>query len=194
VNLDKLNKAGYTNDQMLLNLAVEYEKMADPRLPACSRKAGHFLETSCTVIDVANVKLSKTEILPYFTQSSEMSSDNYPERLGKLFVINSTMFQRGVWWVLSNLLDPVTVSKIQVLGSDYKDTLLKHIPAENLPAMFGGSCQCEGGCELSDAGPWQEDEWRRPAWWEKDEEKEEEKKEEAAEGAAAEGEEVKATA
>jgi len=195
VNLDELNKAGYTNDKMLLNLAVEYEKMADPRLPACSRKAGHFLETSCTVIDVANVKLSRTEIMPYFSQSSEMSSDNYPERLGKLFVINTTRLQRGLWWILSNLLDPVTVSKIQVLGYDYKDTLLKHIPAENLPAMFGGSCQCEGGCELSDAGPWQEDEWRRPAWWEKDEEKEEEKKEEeTAEGAAAEGEEIKAAA
>jgi hypothetical protein len=28
-----------------------------------------------------------------------------------------------------------------------------------LPYSFGGDCRCPGGCELSDAGPWQDPQW-----------------------------------
>jgi hypothetical protein len=48
INLDAMRKIT-TDERMLSNLVVEYEKMADPRLPACSRKSGHLLETSCSV-------------------------------------------------------------------------------------------------------------------------------------------------
>ena len=51
-------------------------------------------------------------------------------------------------------LDEATVAKIDILGSGYKDKLLAQIPAESLPKEFGGTCQCPGGCSLSDAGPW----------------------------------------
>lgn len=33
---------------------------------------------------------------------------------------------------------------------------------ENLPSKFGGECRCQGGCELSDAGPWQDPQWLGP--------------------------------
>ena len=54
----------------------------------------------------------------------------------------------------------VTVNKIHVLGSGYEKELLAQIPKENLPKQFGGTCECAGGCELSDAGPWQEPEFQ----------------------------------
>lgn len=47
------------------------------------------------------------------------------------------------------------MDKIQVLGSNYQAQLLSQIPKENLPKIFGGDCDCEGGCLFSDAGPWQ---------------------------------------
>ena len=98
-----------------------------------------------------------------------MSGWNYPERMGKMFVINVTTLQRSVWSLIKGFLDPVTASKIHVLtGPEAKTELPKHIPIENLPKSFYGACQCEGGCELSDAGPWQEQEFKQPAWWEKD--------------------------
>lgn len=169
VDFDALRRENYTNDRMLLNLAVEYEKMVDPRLPACSRQAGHLLETSCSVLDVQGVGLTGQQtVLHYIKQASAMSNANYPERLGKMYVINAGFAVWAIWKIAKVFLDPVTASKIDVLGGNYKSTLLKHIPAENLPAIYGGQCKCEGGCELSDAGPWQEEEWRKPAWWEKD--------------------------
>ncbi|KAI0973743.1 CRAL-TRIO domain-containing protein [Xylaria arbuscula] len=170
VNFDALKREKYTNDKMILNLAVEYEKMVDPRLPACSRQTGRLVETSCTILDVAGLSTwGSNKIYDYVAQTSSMSGANYPERMGKMFIINVSSLHKTAWWVIKGFLDPVTASKITLCtSSEYKEKLLEQIPAENLPASFGGLCQCEGGCELSDAGPWHDEKWTRPAWWQKD--------------------------
>lgn len=184
-----------TPERMLTNLAVEYERLADQRLPACSRKSGHLLETCCTIMDLKGVTLTKIpSVYSNISQASTLSQNYYPERLGKLYLINAPWGFSTIWSVLKGWIDPVTVQKIKILGSGYQSELLSQIPAENLPVEFGGKCQCEGGCQFSDMGPWREDEWYKPAKWEKTGEAKEgeEKKEEApAEGAAAEGEGAK---
>jgi hypothetical protein len=166
IDLTKMHEIT-TDERMLMNLAVEYERVADPRLPACSRKAGHLLETCCTIMDLKGVALMRaSQVYSYIRQASDMSQNYYPERLGHLYVINAPWGFAAVWGAVKGWLDPVTVSKIHILGSGYKKELLEQVPAENLPEEFGGSCKCAGGCELSDAGPWQEAEWAKPAKWE----------------------------
>ncbi|KAF2278491.1 uncharacterized protein EI97DRAFT_358910, partial [Westerdykella ornata] len=194
VDLTALGKIT-TQERMIQNLVCEYEKMADPRLPACSRKAGYLLETSCTITDLKGVGIAKaTSVYGYLGQISAISQNYYPERLGKLYVINAPWGFSTVFSVVKRFLDPVTVNKIHILGSGYEKELLAQIPAENLPKEFGGTCECEGGCELSDAGPWHDPQWARPPKWakkgDKTEEKEakEEKKDEiATDGNAAAG-------
>jgi hypothetical protein len=157
-----------TAERMLTNLAVEYERLADPRLPAASRKAGHLLETCCTIMDFKGVGLSKaSQVYTYVKQASAMSQNSYPERLGKMYLINTPWGFSGVWSMIKGWLDPVTVSKIHVLGSGYQKELLAQVPPENLPVILGGTCECPGGCSLSNAGPWQDPQWARPAKWEK---------------------------
>lgn len=154
---------------MLQNLAVEYEKLADPRLPACSRKAGNLLETCCTIMDLKGVGLTKvSSVYAYVKQASAMSQNYYPERLGRLYLINAPWGFSSVFSVVKGFLDPVTVEKIHVLGSGYKTELLGQVPAENLPKAFGGSCDCPGGCSLSDQGPWTEPEWAKPPKWQQE--------------------------
>lgn len=198
VYIEKLGKVDLTalgkitsQDRMIQNLVCEYEKMADPRLPACSRKAGYLLETSCTITDLKGVGIAKaTSVYGYLGQISAISQNYYPERLGKLYVINAPWGFSTVFSVVKRFLDPVTVNKIHILGSGYEKELLAQIPAENLPKEFGGSCDCEGGCALSDAGPWQDPQWAKPPKWAKKEgeeakvEAKEEKKEDATAGAA----------
>lgn len=155
-----------TSDRMVQNLVVEYEKMADPRLPACSRKAGHLLETSCTIMDMKGVGLGKmSSVYGYLKSVSSISQDYYPERLGKLYIINAPWGFSSVFNFVKGFLDPVTVAKIHVLGSGYLTELLQQIPAENLPKVIGGKCECPGGCEYSDEGPWNDPQWAKPPKW-----------------------------
>lgn len=157
-----------TQDRMIQNLVCEYEKMADPRLPACSRKSGYLLETSCTIMDLKGVGLGKaTSVYGYLGAVSTISQNYYPERLGKMYIINAPWGFSGVFSVVKKFLDPVTSAKIHVLGSGYQKELLAQVPAENLPKEFGGSCQCEKGCQLSDAGPWWDAQWAKEPKWAK---------------------------
>ncbi|KAK4552759.1 cytosolic factor, phosphatidylinositol/phosphatidylcholine transfer protein [Recurvomyces mirabilis] len=167
IDLGKLRQIT-TDERMLENLVVEYEKMADPRLPACSRKAGCLLETCCTIMDLKGVGISKAgEVYGYLQRASGISQNYYPERLGKLYIINAPWGFSGIFSVIKRFLDPVTVAKIHVLGSGYKSELLGQVPKENLPSEFGGNCKCQGGCQLSDEGPWRDPQWAKPAAWEK---------------------------
>ena len=159
-----------TAERMLQNLVVEFEKFADPRLPACSRKAGILLETSCTIMDLKGVGLSSvSSVYGYIKQASAISQDYYPERMGKLYLINAPWGFSGVFSIVKGFLDPVTVSKIHVLGSGYQKELLAQVPKENLPKFLGGTCECQGGCILSDAGPWQDPQWTKPPKWAREE-------------------------
>lgn len=167
VDLTAMNKIT-TSERMLTNLAVEYERVADPRLPACSRKSGHLLETCCTIMDLKGVGLGKApSVYGYLKQASNMSQNYYPERLGKLYVINAPWGFSTIWGVVKGWIDPVTVQKIHILGSGYQKELLQQVPAESLPKVFGGTCDCPGGCMFSDMGPWKEPEYAKPAKWEK---------------------------
>lgn len=159
-----------TDERMLENLVVEYEKLADPRLPACSRKAGHLLETCCTIMDAKGVGITSVpSVYGYLQRASAISQDYYPERLGKMYIVNAPWGFAGCWNVIKRFLDPVTVDKIHILGTGYEKELLKQVPAENLPKNLGGQCECpgEGGCMLSDEGPWQDPQWTKTPKWAK---------------------------
>jgi len=157
---------------MLQNLAVEYEKVGDPRLPACSRKAGALLETCCTIMDLKGVGISRvSSVYGYVKLASAMSQNYYPERLGKLYLINAPWGFSTVFSVVKGWLDPITVEKIHVLGSGYQKELLQQVPAENLPKIFGGTCDCPGGCAFGDEGPWTDPQFAKPPKWQQEGEK-----------------------
>jgi hypothetical protein len=90
----------------------------------------------------------------YVMAASSIGQDRYPECMGKFYIINAPWAFSAVWAMIKPWLDEVTVSKIDIMGSGFKEKLLAQIPAENLPKEFGGTCACVGGCSLSDAGPW----------------------------------------
>ncbi|KIY52580.1 hypothetical protein FISHEDRAFT_35007 [Fistulina hepatica ATCC 64428] len=145
-----------TQDRLLKRLVLEYERFLEQRLPACSRAIGHPVETSCTILDLANVSLSNFyHVKDYVFAAAGVGQDRYPECMGKFYIINAPWAFSAVWRIIKPWLDEVTVAKIDIIGSDYKDKLLQQIEAENLPVEFGGTCCCPGGCSLSDAGPWQ---------------------------------------
>ncbi|KAJ6513453.1 CRAL-TRIO domain-containing protein [Mycena sanguinolenta] len=147
--------AATTQERQLKRFVLEYEKFLYERLPACSAAAGHPVETSCTIMDLQNVSLSNFyRVKDYVMQASKIGQDHYPECMGKFYIINAPFMFSTVWTLIKPWLDEVTVAKIDILGSGYKDKLLAQIDANDLPKQFGGNCACPGGCSLSDAGPW----------------------------------------
>ena len=118
---------------------------------------GTQVETSCTIVDMNNVSLRYFyQVKDYVFAAAKIGQDYYPESMGKFYIINAPYLFSTIWTVIKPWLDEVTVKKIQFMSTGHKEVLLKQIPAENLPAEFGGLCKCEGlgGCSLSNAGPW----------------------------------------
>lgn len=85
--------------------------------------------------------------------------------MGQLAIVNAPSSFTAIWSIMKPWLAKETVSKIDILGSDYQEVLLRQIDKENLPASLGGECTCEGegGCDHSFAGPWKEDKEERRA-------------------------------
>ena len=67
-----------------------------------------------------------------------ISQDNYPETLGKMYIINAGMLFSAVWTIVKPFLDPVTQSKIVIISGSGKKELKKEIDEYYLPEFLGG--------------------------------------------------------
>ena len=70
----------------------------------------------------------------------DLDQRHYPESMYKMFIINAPWLLSTAFEVVKPWLDPMTLSKIQILGEDYKEILLKDIGIDQLPFYLGGKC------------------------------------------------------
>lgn len=111
-----------------------------------SQKIGHTVDNSCMIIDLAGLSMSHRRGLKLIRMYAAHDQDFYPERLGRLYIINAPWVFPTFWRLCKVWLDQNTINKIHVLGKNFKKELLQYIPAESLPAEYGGTCNCNGGC------------------------------------------------
>ncbi|KAI3404887.1 SEC14 [Candida oxycetoniae] len=163
VDLTKMLKVT-TQERMLKNLVWEYESMCQYRLPACSRQAGYLVETSCTILDLKGISITSAyNVIGYVKEASKIGQDYYPERMGKFYLINSPFGFATAFRLFKPFLDPVTVSKIHILGYTYSKELLKQIPPQNLPVKYGGMDNVsDDDLLLNDVGPWRDPKYIGP--------------------------------
>ncbi|ODV58971.1 phosphatidylinositol/phosphatidylcholine transfer protein SEC14 ASCRUDRAFT_38263 [Ascoidea rubescens DSM 1968] len=165
VNITEMYKIT-TQERMIKNLIWEYESFQKYRLPACSRRSGYLIETSCTIMDLKGISISSAyQVLSYVREASKIGQDYYPETMGKFYLINAPFGFATVFNIFKPFLDPVTVNKIFILGRTYQTELLKQIPIENLPEKFGGKStvsDAEGGLYMADVGPWRDPQFIGP--------------------------------
>ncbi|KAL5713298.1 hypothetical protein ACHQM5_015390 [Ranunculus cassubicifolius] len=145
-------------DRYLKYHVQEFEKMFTDKFPACSIAAKRHIDQSTTILDVQGVGLKSFNkaARDLLTRIQKIDSDNYPETLCRMFIINAGPGFRLLWNTVKSFLDPKTAEKIHVLGNKYQSKLLEIIDASELPEFMGGTCTCaeKGGCLLSDKGPW----------------------------------------
>ncbi|OMJ78324.1 hypothetical protein SteCoe_21879 [Stentor coeruleus] len=160
-NLDINHLFSITTDERMIRYYIrEYESMIKLRIPACSIAAGCLIEQTFTILDLggSSTKLMKKNVYNFVKLASGMAQDFYPEILGKMFIINTPMLFSVAWKIIKPWLDERTQKKISTEGSKYQVKLLEYVAPENLPDFFGGTCRCEEGCLMSDAGPWKDPE------------------------------------
>ncbi|KAJ3021197.1 cytosolic factor, phosphatidylinositol/phosphatidylcholine transfer protein [Thoreauomyces humboldtii] len=129
------------NNEMIFNVLM----------PECSERIGKTVTKHTVIFDCTNLGLWQFDMtgLNLLRGISDLDSKVYPERLGKLFIVNTPGVFSRAWSIISRWLDKRILEKIFICGSDYKQVLLNHIEAENLPDFLGGTCTCShmpGGC------------------------------------------------
>jgi len=110
------------------------------------RELGRPVDKFSNILDLDGLSLKHRKALPYVKACAKIDERYYPEVLGHTYVVNAPWIFSVFWSIVRPWLDPVTASKISVLGSDYKKELLKHYDADQLPVEYGGTCECDGGC------------------------------------------------
>ena len=90
---------------------------------------------------------STQNLLKLFTG---LMQNNYPENLGKSYIVNSPLLFKGAWAIVKNFLDEKTVAKVSVHSNGQK-SLLEAIDEDQLIEYLGG----KNMAQLSDnVGPW----------------------------------------
>ncbi|KAJ3081992.1 hypothetical protein HK100_009786, partial [Physocladia obscura] len=155
-NFDIVKILNTSSQERLLTHAIrESQKNEKYRFQACSVAAGSLIDQVVVVLDLAGFPFMQfTRAQPLLTAMTQILSDYHPESLGRIFIINASFMFSAIWKVLTEIIAAETAAKVKILGTDYKAVLFEHIDKANIPQIYGGECVCQGGCEYSDAGPW----------------------------------------
>lgn len=156
IDLNKLMSVT-TVDRYIKHHVQECEKAFLQKFPACSVAAKRHIDSTTTILDVHGVNwMSFSKIArDLVMRVQKIGSDNYPEMLHKMFIVNAGSAFRLLWNTVKSFLDPRTASKIHVLGNKYHSELFEIIDSSQLPVFLGGTCKClNGGCLMSGKGPW----------------------------------------
>ncbi|KAK2465338.1 hypothetical protein APHAL10511_002692 [Amanita phalloides] len=158
LDLQRLYKV-CTPEQHWKSVLVNCESLTREILPAASRAAGRHIGTVFVIVDLKGFGLQQFwQMKTLARKAFQISQDYYPETMGQLAIVNAPQSFTVIWSAMKPWLSKETIEKVDILGSDYQEVLLRLIDAENLPSLLGGKCTCDhaGGCQFSGAGPWLE--------------------------------------
>ncbi|KAI8374128.1 CRAL-TRIO domain-containing protein [Radiomyces spectabilis] len=116
-----------------------------------SERLQRIIHRETVIFDCSNMGIRQFHMnaLYHLKAVADIVQHYYPETLHRLFIINAPSAFVMMWKVIRPWLNPGTLDKVQILGKDFKNVLLEHIDAENLPDFLGGTCTCDqmpGGC------------------------------------------------
>lgn len=115
------------------------------RLNNASLRHNKQIEKQVIVMDMKNVALTPDAMaIRVFRRTVVIDEAAYPERLETLYMINAPFTFSIMWALIKPWIDPVTVQKFQIVGSNYQDILKDKIAADQIPVEYGGTCESFG--------------------------------------------------
>eukprot|EP00825_Cyclidium_porcatum_P046546 TRINITY_DN734_c0_g1_i11.p1 TRINITY_DN734_c0_g1~~TRINITY_DN734_c0_g1_i11.p1 ORF type:complete len:273 (+),score=84.39 TRINITY_DN734_c0_g1_i11:473-1291(+) len=101
------------------------------------------------------MKIMSKQVYNFIKLASSVAQDNYPEIMGKMFIVNAPLLFSGIWTIIKPWLDEKTRSKIEIIGSSYSKRLSEFVDPQNLPQFLGGTTPDE--LMSKNIGPWNVD-------------------------------------
>eukprot|EP00439_Symbiodinium_sp_Y106_P029394 s5626_g3.t1 len=127
------------SEKVLASLVRMHELQA-ARMEEASRRHGRPITKQVVITNADGMPLRPHPLaVTAFKDFLVVSSRYYPESLAVLFVVNAPPVFVALYRLIKTWLDPVTASKIQVLGRNFQAVLLEHIDADQLPRDYGGT-------------------------------------------------------
>ncbi|XP_068937975.1 SEC14-like protein 3 isoform X2 [Petaurus breviceps papuanus] len=108
---------------------------------AMVRKLGKKIETIVMIFDCEGLGLKHfwKPLVETYQEFFSLLEENYPERLKFMLIIKATKLFPVGYNLMKPFLSEDTRRKIVVLGTNWKEGLLKLISPEELPVQFGGT-------------------------------------------------------
>eukprot|EP01006_Ploeotia_vitrea_P045498 TRINITY_DN66947_c6_g3_i2.p1 TRINITY_DN66947_c6_g3~~TRINITY_DN66947_c6_g3_i2.p1 ORF type:complete len:469 (+),score=224.23 TRINITY_DN66947_c6_g3_i2:458-1864(+) len=144
-------KSGKVSMSLLLSLVSEEEYLeyhtwdmeyVVRRCKRSSERLGRHIDQFTMVIDLTGVDVTHRIGQSLLGKCSASDHAHYPERLGRLIVINPPWIFPTMYKLASPFIDRKTKHKITVVHGDCRSELLKYIDASQLPYEYGGDCRC----------------------------------------------------
>ncbi|DBA00808.1 TPA: hypothetical protein N0F65_004713 [Lagenidium giganteum] len=105
------------------------------------------------ILDMKGISMSDIggDVFAFMKQLGQTVALYNPERMYQFFIVNPPSWFNLIWKLVSPLINAKTRERVQVLRGqkDVAKALLEFVDAENLPAEYGGKCQCPGGCSTN---------------------------------------------
>ena len=73
------------------------------------------------------MSIASRPVLRMFKEIEKRTSINYPETLGSMLIVNAPFFFAGIWGTIKGFLDERTRSKVEIVGTNYKERILQDI-------------------------------------------------------------------
>lgn len=132
INMETLIKFHAWESEQLVRFMVEK-----------SYECRYNIETCCIVIDAKDwhVGLATSDAFTFIKGMCKTDSDHYPERLGRLIIINAPVMLSWAWKIISTFLDEVTRNKVSILSNRkvWEAKLQEMIDIDQIPIMYGGT-------------------------------------------------------
>ncbi|PSC67286.1 phosphatidylinositol phosphatidylcholine transfer SFH11 isoform X3 [Micractinium conductrix] len=156
IDLDQLWKVT-TQERCIRYHLQQQERYWRIIAPSCSvtDPRGRKHEQSLVLIDMEGVGVSTMtgEVRRLMGLIMQIDQDYFPELMWKAVIVNAPMSFRAIWALIKHFMDACTQAKIEVLGTNFKEELLRLVSPDQLMACYGGSNPAPLSAE---PGPWQD--------------------------------------
>lgn len=110
-----------TEERMFQSFYYGFELLFKWRYPSASAVAGRRIDTSLSIMDMTNFSASmmNSQVRAILKAAAKITSDNYPENMGAMYVVNAPFVFSACWSMVKGFMDEKTVAKIKILGGSY---------------------------------------------------------------------------